>query len=339
PSLVKEPIIIIENEGWHAGVVGIVAARMVEKYAKPCLIISCDGDEAKGSGRSIEGFSLYDALCIVKDCLTHYGGHTLAVGFSLKTADIPDFREKINRYASGVDMPFARLNIDCKLRAEALTVKTVEAFSVLEPFGAGNPQPTVGVYGVTLTSVQPIGNGKHLRLGFTKKGCSFTALRFGMGEDKFQYEPGDVLDLAVKPEINEFRGETSVSVQIKGIRPAGRDDDAFLSGVALFEKITRGAEITKQEALEAYPDRSFVSAVYKTVRDLKVKQADPDKICMYTGKDKASVCRTLIACEALFELGILEKNEDGNPVLPQVTVKNSLDNSILLLKLKRIAGV
>ena len=172
PNWIYQNVLVVAGEGWHDGVVGIVASRLVEKYGKPTLVITVDGEEAKGSGRSIDGFNLYDALSHCGDCLTHFGGHTLAAGIGLKTENIGDFRKAINRYADGIEMPYPIQNIDFKLNPAYVNVEMLNAIEQLEPFGAGNPQPIFGLYNMTITDIQPIGNGKHLRVILERNGVS-----------------------------------------------------------------------------------------------------------------------------------------------------------------------
>ena len=129
-------VIVVSGEGWHHGVVGIVASRITERYGKPSIVISSDGEEAVGSGRSIEGFSLFEALCCSSKLLTKFGGHELAGGVSLKTADVGKFREKINEYAYKEKYVTPVLKLDCRLKASALTLDLAEALKSLEPFGA-----------------------------------------------------------------------------------------------------------------------------------------------------------------------------------------------------------
>ena len=176
PKLRFDRVLVFSGEGWHGGVIGIAAARFVEKYGKPCIVIASDGEEARGSGRSLEGFSLDDAIFSTQDLLTHFGGHPLAAGFGIRTADIPAFRKRINQFAKTVDMPFQKVQMDCKLRPAFISGDLFPVISTLEPFGAGNPQPTFGLFDLTLRSVQPLSNGKHVRLTLTKGDTTVQAL-------------------------------------------------------------------------------------------------------------------------------------------------------------------
>ena len=125
---------VISGEGWHQGVIGIVASRVKDIYGKPVIIITKDGENAKGSGRSIEGFSLIDGITSCKDLLPHFGGHPMAVGLSIKSSDIEEFTIRLNQFAKEQgEMPLPTLKIDCKLNPKFLTVDLAKQISMLEP--------------------------------------------------------------------------------------------------------------------------------------------------------------------------------------------------------------
>ncbi|MBQ2265993.1 MAG: single-stranded-DNA-specific exonuclease RecJ, partial [Clostridia bacterium] len=189
-------VIVVDGENWHHGVVGIVASRICERYGKPAIVISVDGEDAHGSGRSYDGFSLYDAIYSAKDFLTKFGGHSQAAGISLKAENIADFRKAINNYANGFEYVPPVLNLDCKINPSALTVDLAESIKILEPFGFENPEPIFAVCGVTLQRITPLSQNKHLKLLFTKGTNTFQAMLFGANTDNFCYNIGDLLDLA-----------------------------------------------------------------------------------------------------------------------------------------------
>ena len=149
-KLMYDRVIVAAGENWHHGVVGIVAARITEKYGCPAVLISIDGDLACGSGRSIDGFSLYNAIDSCRDLMIKFGGHELAAGITLKPQDIEEFRNRINDYAAGLSFVPPVLKLDCKLNPSALSLDLAFSLEQLEPFGAGNKSPLFGVYGVTL---------------------------------------------------------------------------------------------------------------------------------------------------------------------------------------------
>lgn len=333
PDMLNNRVLIFSGENWHGGVIGIVAARLTQKYGKPCFVITDDGTEAKGSARSIEGFSLYDAISSCSELLSHYGGHVLAAGFGMKSENLPLFKTAIEEYAKKVQMPFPFIELDCKLRPEFINADILDVIAALEPFGAGNPQPLFGLFGMHLHNITPIGNGKHLRLTLKRGESTITALLFGTTKDEFPYETGDILDLAVKLERNEYMGQVKVSVYIKEIRMSGTDDEKYLKSMRLYEKIKRSDRLTQKQAEFSLPDRQFVGEVYKFIRACGGWHHDIDVLCYRLNDDGSNACKVMVAIDALCELGVL-KNEKGRICLDDIHKKVNLEDSLLLSYLK-----
>lgn len=335
PDMLCERVLIFSGENWHAGVIGIVASKLMSKYGKPCIVITDDGKEAKGSGRSIDGFSLFDAVSSAGHLLNHYGGHVLAAGFGLDSENIGKFKKAINDYAKTVEMPFPTLSLDCRLKPEFISADILSVISSLEPFGAGNPQPIFGLFGMTLISVTPIGSGKHLRLAFKKGDTNVTALLFGTTADEFPYVLGDVLDLAVTLERNEYMGQVKVSIYIKDLRMSGTDDERYLKSVRLYEKIKRGDRLTVKEAKFAQPSRQTITDLYRLIKSKGKWTFGTDILSYRLGGDGSDACRLLLAADVLTELGIFIK-EDGKILLGDTSVKVNLEDSLILNKLTNI---
>ncbi|MCI7333969.1 MAG: single-stranded-DNA-specific exonuclease RecJ [Oscillospiraceae bacterium] len=336
PERAFDRVLVFDGEGWHGGVIGIVAARFVDRYLKPCVVITSSGVSAKGSGRSIEGFSLYDAINSVSDLLTHFGGHTLAAGFGIEAKDIPEFRRRINEYAKTVQMPFAALHLDCRLKPQFISAELIPVIESLEPFGAGNPQPLFGLFDMTINSVQPLKGGKHVRLNLTKDRANITALKFSTPFDSFPYRRGDRVDLAVRLEKNEYMGQTKVSIYIKDIRMAGTDDEKYLRSVRLYEKIRRKESVRPEHAALAKVDRAFVASVYRFLKKEGGFSGDSDILCYRLGGDGSNACRVLLSVDILCELGILKK-ADGKITLCGADKKVNLADSDLMAYLESIA--
>ncbi len=333
PAMLNNRVLIFSGENWHGGVIGIVAARLVQKYGKPCLVITDDGEEAKGSARSIDGFSLYECISSAKNLLLHYGGHTLAAGFGMKSENLPLFKKAVEDYAKTIEMPFPKLGIDCRLRPDFISSDILVVIDSLEPFGAGNPQPMFGLYGMTLTGIQPIGGGKHLRLTFKKGDSNSTGLLFGVTEKEFPYMVGDILDLAVRLEKNEYMGQVKVSIYIKEIRMSGTDDELYLKSKRLYEKIMRRDRLTQKEAKFALPDRQYIANVFRFIRDSGGWKYDYDVLCYRLGGDGSNACKVLICTDVLCELGIFRK--EGESILPgNLHNKVNLEDSELIQYLK-----
>ena len=206
PDRLLDRVLVVEGEDWHHGVIGIVAARLVEKYGKPCIVLSLTGGEARGSGRSVEGFSLFEAVSACAPLLTRYGGHPMAAGMTLPLENVAQFRHRLNAFAAQQgEMPVPELTLDCRLNPATLQVKLCDMLAQLEPFGEGNPPPLFGLYNMTLMEITPVGEGRHLRLTLRKEDAVVRCMRFGVSPEEFPYEPGDVMDLAVTLDVREYR--------------------------------------------------------------------------------------------------------------------------------------
>ncbi len=298
-------VIVCQGENWHSGVVGIVAAKITEKYGKPTILLSVGDDGiAHGSGRSIDGFPLFDAINSCNEYLDKFGGHSQAAGVSLKKENIDDFRKGINDFADGLDYVAPVLHIDCRLNASALTVDLATSIKALEPYGPSNPPPVFGLWGVKLERITPIGSGKHLRLLFSKEANSFTALLFGVSSESFCFKLGDMLDLAVSVEENIYKGELGLSVQIKAIRKSGTNDDELFKSLELMESFLAKKENNYNLIC---PTREEVGEVYKYILQSYVSEDE----LKYYFINTLNVGKTLIALKVLEELELAERNSKG----------------------------
>lgn len=302
-------VIVVEGEGWHGGVVGIVAARLSEKYGRPVIVLSVIDGVAHGSARSIEGFSIYDAIASCSYLLSKFGGHEMAAGVTLNANHINDFRRVINEYAGDLDRVYTEVRLDCKLNPSALSVDLVEELKTLEPFGVGNPTPLFGIFGVTLQRITPVGGGKHLRLTLARDDMSFTAMLFGTATNTFPYEAGDVLDLVVTVDTNEYNGSVSLTVSIRDIRMSLSNEDAVLVSADEYECFKSGLGGDYSDII---PTREDVAAVYKEV--LK-REISLDRLVNISVAG-IGPAKALIAAEALCELKICSLyDRDGVPTV------------------------
>lgn len=333
PDRLHDRVLVCDGEGWHQGVIGIVASRIVEKYGKPCIIISRNGDSAKGSGRSLEGFSLYDALKACESVLDQFGGHTLAAGLSLPCRNIGAFRRTINAYAAKLEMPFPIQHIDMRLNPKYIQTDILDALNALEPFGAGNPKPVFGLFSMHLDSITPLSGGKHIRLNLSKKGTKVTALRFGVSPEAFPFPAGSTIDLAVTLDSNTYMGETKVSIQVRSVRFSALSQEDYFSGLRRYENIQRNESVSC--AADAVPDRRFMAEVYKTLRAMGGYCRSTDCLCLQMGKADDTVCAILLAVDALCELRLASRGADGSITLAAAPGKVNLDDSVILRNARR----
>ena len=321
-------VIVVYGEGWHHGVIGIVASRICNRYGRPAIVLSNEDGIAVGSARSVGEFSLYDAISSCSHLLTRFGGHAQAAGVSLKMENVDEFRRAINQYAAERydDMPFDVLNIDCRLRPTAFTPAMVHSLDALAPFGVGNPLPVFGLFDMTIDRITPVGNGGHLRLEVSRDGGSVNAMLFGCSADRLGYRKGDKVDLAVNAEISEYMGHEQVTITVKGIRPAGVDEDETLSQIRLFERLMRN-----EDTGEATLSRDDIIKVYRAAQS------------GFSGNEEALAMQcslgyfaTRAAVEVLSQLGIISYTDDGGNLqltLNAVEGKLQLENSEIYRRL------
>ncbi len=211
--------IVLAEEGWHHGVIGIVASRITEKFFKPTILICLEGNEGKGSGRSIPGFDLHEALVQSSKYLKKYGGHEMAVGLSLEKERFKEFKEYFEQIAREKDIKQIRpvINIDCEITKKDLNKEIIEQIKLLEPFGEKNKQPLVVYKNLKIASIRALSEGKHLKLMLKDENEVIDAIGFNLGELAEEYLIGDKIDIVGTIELNNFNGQERVQINIKDI--------------------------------------------------------------------------------------------------------------------------
>ncbi len=221
PDYKSKPVLVIWGEGWHHGVIGIVASKISEKYSKPCILITIDGDMAKGSGRSVEGFNLFEALQNCSDIFVKFGGHALAAGLTLRRENLPLLDEELNKYAATSLKKTGQkpvLNIDFELPVRYINITLPTELELLEPCGTGNPAPVFSVSGCKIVNTRMLSDGKHLRLTLEKEGKIINAIGFGMGSDYNLLIPGDHIDISGNVNLNTWNGNTQLQFIVTDMR-------------------------------------------------------------------------------------------------------------------------
>lgn len=221
--------IVLCSDGWHQGVIGVVASKISEKYSVPCVLFSFDGDIGKGSGRSVKGFSLMDALASCEDLLIEFGGHELAAGLSIKRENVTEFTRRINEYAAlhpSSDAGVRVINADCEVSMSELTVDSINELQILEPFGLQNPLPVFVMRDVYIADATPLSGGKHIKLKLRdtsskRRTPDMTALFFGMPFDSFHFYRGDICDVVFSADINEYMGIATPQMLLKSVDYGG----------------------------------------------------------------------------------------------------------------------
>lgn len=219
----SKKVIVLAKEGWHHGVIGIVSSRITEKFYRPSILLSIDKDgKCKGSGRSVEGFNLFNALSDSAEILTSFGGHSMAAGVALNKKDLEAFSERINKYAESVMTEqelIPKLSIDCELSPGVITPKNIRLLDFMEPFGAANPKPIFTVSNAVIRRLELIGENKnHIRMVIEKNGVLLNAVGFRMAWAAETKRVGEYVSCAFSPEINHFRGEEKVQLMLKDVK-------------------------------------------------------------------------------------------------------------------------
>ena len=273
--------LVLSSEDWHQGVVGIVASRLSEKYAAPSFMIHLKDGSGKGSCRSYGGFNLFAALESCSDLLDGFGGHELAAGFTIPEGNIDAFRQRMNRCvkaASGGEKPVSCLEVDAAISNPAdMTLEQVDHLSLLEPYGSGNPRPVFALLGATVDSVQPVGQGKHLKLRLSKGPSRFDAIFFSMPEAAAHLEPGSRVDAAFYLQANTFRGATTLQLQLVDLRPSLTPSRHEAESLALLRRLAEKQPISPQETSRLMASRDQFAAFWRILsRHLKQGKLETD---------------------------------------------------------------
>ena len=308
---------------------------MLTLYGKPCFILSEEGELAVGSGRSIGNFGLFDAVYACRQLLERYGGHKLAAGLTLKTENIPAFREAINRYAAAEfdRMPVVQTVIDRRLRAADIELSSVELLECLEPFGEGNPQPVFLMRDCMVEGVTPLSGGKHIKLRVAFEGRSVFVLCFRMTPEQFIYPKGSMIDLLVCLEVNTFRDTKSISIRMRDIRPSGFEEKKNLNAAYYYEKLRRGEPVGSKILSIAVPAIAELRSLYRLLMGAG-KECSPDLLYLQSVDGRLNYCKYRLSLDIFREMGLVEISPDFSVMrLLPVAGKVRMEESSILRQL------
>ena len=212
---IGNPLILVAGEDFHSGIMGIVCSRLVDLFDKPSIVISIDGDTARGSGRSIAGFSLFDMICSCSDLMDKYGGHDMAAGFTLSTSKLPELKKRLFAYCEehAHEFKLPEIHIDDEVFLSELEVPEVEQLSCLAPFGGGNKEPTFVIKNAVLTGIYPLGD-RHTRISIRQGDKQVYAAYFGVCPQSFPFKVGDELNAIVNLSIYHAQTRDFVSLKV-----------------------------------------------------------------------------------------------------------------------------
>ncbi len=314
--------IVLADERWHQGVVGIVASRIAEEYACPAFLICLDGEHGKASSRSHGGFNLFASLRALSGLLESYGGHELAAGFTISRENIPEFRRQISELARTYfqdDVPRQALDIDCTVTPEVLTVYNIDSLGILEPCGCGCPKPILMLKDAVIDRITMVGNGRHMRLRLRCGHYGLNAIYFSMTPETASIAPGDRVDVAFVPQVNEYRGERTPQLNVVDIRPSctapcGTETAAY--------RMLREDRITPRDAQALLPSRQTLAIVWRYLSSRGTGQESPICLCrkIVRWSEQPMNLGQLMTCLDIFQdVGLLQFHRTRNCITIQLT--------------------
>ncbi len=268
-------VIVIAADNWQQGIIGIVSSRITERYGLPSILVSFDGvegnpspdDIGKGSGRSIKGMNLVEALADSESLLVRYGGHELAAGLSVRRGDIDAFRRRINEYAAAHLCDEAMqisVDADCEVDVRELTMTLARQIASMEPFGVSNPVPNLVLRNARITRIVPMGGGKHLRLILERDGIEMSAVWFGMSEEQLTFSLWQEVDVLFQLNVNEYQGITSLQMIVQDMHAGEAFERRYANMRARYEEIRSGASFEAGE--DIVPNREDIAEVFVALR-------------------------------------------------------------------------
>ncbi|MCI9269462.1 MAG: single-stranded-DNA-specific exonuclease RecJ [Lawsonibacter sp.] len=342
----QEDAIVLAGNHWHQGVVGIVASRLAERYARPCFMICLDGGIGKGSCRSWGDINLFALLSSCSGLLENFGGHALAAGFTVREENIPALalalRRAIADSCQGQALPSV-LEVDMAVAPQHLTVEAVESLDRLEPCGTGNPRPVFLLQGAQVHTMSQVGRGRHLKLKLESRGAALDAIYFSSQGSELGLYPGCRVDVVFYPQINDFRGARSVQLQVVDLRLA--PSRAQLEQ-AIYDKYSRGDPLTCEEARFLLPERRDFVGLYRWLERQStactVVEDTPARIARSVARatrQREVPARTMLCLEVLEERGLINMNRRVDRIqitLCQVEHKVDLEASEIIKRLRRV---
>ena len=275
-DIVNNPVIVLNADDWHHGVIGIVSSRITEKFCRPSILVSFEGNEnlpspddvGKGSGRSIKGLNLVDALCYCSDHLVKFGGHELAAGLSVTRSELPIFVDKINEYARNTlteEDLVSVIETDSVISFGDINLALAESLQLLEPYGVGNPVPLFIMHNATVADMSGVSEGKHTKLILSDGRGTLSAMYFSNSPDSLGVYAGDKVDILFSIDINEWLDRKNVQLIVRDMKLSKSQSDIDNRERLRFEEIRGGAPFTHEE--DVLPERRDFVAVYKFIQN------------------------------------------------------------------------
>lgn len=302
-ALRNNPIMIVSGSDWHTGVIGIVASRLVDRYKKPAIVVSFDGDSGRASCRSIEGFNIHKALMSCSELLERFGGHEMAAGFTVKRENYDKLYSSLNRIANTLpEPPTQKITPDYRLRGKEVSLSTAREIKKLEPFGNGNPEPIFYVSSAQITGLSPVGNG-HMRITLRCDGFEIRAIMFGAERNGFDFKTGDIVDFTSTLDIGLYKNNETLNIIIKNIRKS----QCFAYYKDLYGSFSRGEPIKPPTLrLRLKPSRPELAGVYRALAS-GGGDVSLEEVCksVFSKNINFNYFKLLVAVDAFAETGLL----------------------------------
>ena len=336
PARTRDRVLVVSGEDWHPGVIGIVAARLMERFSRPVIVISMHEGEGRGSGRAPDPIDLHSALADCAQYLTRFGGHAAAAGVEIEEENLAAFRQTINAWAAAHAAPpeAVSLRLDAAATLGELNLENVGELARLAPFGRENPTPVLLVQHAFVDGIWPMGaEGRHTRIRLRQGSDTLFASSFGIAPQAFAYPVGSEVEAALEVSIFNGRSGPMVSAHLKAIRPAELGNTPS-EQAAWFEAFRTGGSLDAARAAALLPARADTVSLYRRIRGGHVAAADLQPVFAAEGPQNTG--KTLASLTALQELGLIEEQE-GRWLPVPVTAKQDLASAPVLQKLAELA--
>ena len=353
PDLDENPVIVLDSNEWQQGIIGIVSSKITERYGLPSILVSFYGsmgdeesalDDGKGSGRSIKGLNLVEALGACEDLLVKYGGHELAAGLTVKRGDLEAFRERINAYARehlDDDAFKIKLEVDCEIDMADVNLKFAKELQYLEPYGTGNATPLFVMRDVTVRKITYTKGGEHTRLYLEKNGMTVNAMYFSVGEGMLGFENGDLIDLLFNIDINDYKNVQSAQMIVRDARLAESYTKKATGEKKRYSELREGGKFRSDENF--IPSRDDCAGVYTLLRrEYRNGNSVTDVKSVQRALEQSGLAVNYVKLKYIFEifneLQICDIAELGNDIYRFEVIfranRTSIDKSAILRRLK-----
>ncbi len=300
PDILNRKVLIVKGDGWKHGVIGLASSKLLHKYGKPNIVITVEGDTARGSGRSVDGFSLIEMLKNCDKHLLRYGGHTKAAGLNVATEEIDNFISAVYNYCDDVQAVTELLNVDMEIRPEEMTLDNIRLLSKLEPFGEENPLPVFMLKNCFIKSKSSLKDGKYVAFVFDYNGKEMRAVDFNCTYDNFPYQQGDRVDILANLDINEFNGKENINVMSKDIRYTDFNQDRFFAAMFAYEDYRCG-NVDKRLICRMKPEQQELKTCYDILRTTSCMS----KAAMLSFRKNINYCKFRIILDVFEEFGLV----------------------------------